>query len=133
MFIAILSYKKPLSEVDKYLAAHREYLAKHYALGHFIASGPQTPRVGGVIMMKSDSRETVDAMAFYPMQLQRYDIVHYRVLYHQSGIFHNTWGQLWQKHKADVEDCDVYKLLSEKNLKFINGEFIRNYPEQSGA
>ena len=88
--------------------------------------------------------------------MQRYDIVHYRVLYHQSGIFHNTWGQLWQKHKADVEyspavrynvsvgnvvifrhkgsvvhyicrripcdrmDCDVYKLLSEKNLKFIN-------------
>ncbi len=28
MFIAILTYKKPLSEVDNYLSAHREYLAK---------------------------------------------------------------------------------------------------------
>lgn len=33
MFIAILTYKKPLSEVDRLLAVHREYLAKHYAAG----------------------------------------------------------------------------------------------------
>ena len=51
MFIAILTYKKPLSEVDRFLAAHRKYLANHYADGDFIASGPQNPRVGGVIMM----------------------------------------------------------------------------------
>lgn len=62
MFIAILTYKKPLSEVDLFLAAHREYLAEHYAAGDFIASGPQTPRVGGVIMIKADNRATVDAI-----------------------------------------------------------------------
>lgn len=62
MFIAILTYKKPLSEVDRYLAAHREYLARHYAAGDFIASGPQTPRIGGVIMMRADNREAVDAI-----------------------------------------------------------------------
>ncbi|WP_304649478.1 YciI family protein [uncultured Duncaniella sp.] len=62
MFIAILTYKKPLSEVDKYLQAHREYLAENYAAGNFIASGPQTPRVGGVIMMRAASREAVDAL-----------------------------------------------------------------------
>lgn len=62
MFIAILTYKKPLSEVDRFLTAHREYLAKHYAAGDFIASGPQSPRVGGVIMMKAESREAVDAI-----------------------------------------------------------------------
>lgn len=62
MFIAILTYIKPLDEVDRYLAAHREYLARHYAAGDFIASGPQTPRVGGVIMMKADSRQTVNSI-----------------------------------------------------------------------
>lgn len=62
MFIAILTYKKPLSEVDRFLTAHREYLAKHYAAGDFIASGPQSPRVGGVIMMKAESREAVNAI-----------------------------------------------------------------------
>lgn len=62
MFIAILTYKKPLSEVDRFLAAHREYLAMHYTAGDFIASGPQTPRVGGVIIIKADNRATVDAI-----------------------------------------------------------------------
>ncbi len=70
VFIAILTYIKPLNEVDRFLAAHRviakrfackEYLSRHYANGDFIASGPQIPRVGGVIMMKADSREAADA------------------------------------------------------------------------
>lgn len=62
MFIAILTYKKPLEEVDRFLQAHREYLAEHYAAGDFIASGPQTPRIGGVIMIKAENRAAVDAI-----------------------------------------------------------------------
>ncbi len=62
MFIAILTYKKPLSEVDKYLQAHRDYLAEHYTAGDFIASGPQNPRVGGVIMIKASGRDAVNAI-----------------------------------------------------------------------
>ena len=62
MFIAILTYKKPLEEVDCFLRAHREYLAKHYAAGDFIASGPQMPRVGGVIMIKANDRTAVEAI-----------------------------------------------------------------------
>lgn len=62
MFIAILTYKKPLEEVDRHLQAHRDYLAEHYAAGDFIASGPQTPRVGGVIMMKADNREEANSI-----------------------------------------------------------------------
>lgn len=62
MFIAILTYKKPLEEVDRYLQAHREYLAEHYAVGDFIASGPQTPRIGGVIMMKGENRTALDTI-----------------------------------------------------------------------
>ena len=62
MFIAILTYKKPIEEVDRFLQAHREYLSKHYTSGDFIASGPQTPRVGGVIMIKADNRALVDSI-----------------------------------------------------------------------
>ncbi|MBD5212329.1 MAG: hypothetical protein HDS74_04435 [Bacteroidales bacterium] len=56
MFIAILTYKKPLEEVDRYLQAHRDYLSEHYVAGDFIMSGPQTPRSGGVIVMKAENR-----------------------------------------------------------------------------
>ncbi|MBD5366450.1 MAG: GTP cyclohydrolase [Bacteroides sp.] len=62
MFIAVLTYKKSLEEVDRYLQAHRDYLAEHYAAGDFIASGPQTPRVGGVIMIKAENRAAVDTI-----------------------------------------------------------------------
>lgn len=81
MFIAILTYKKPLEEVDRFLQAHREYLAEHYAAGHFIASGPQTPRVGGVIMIKADERATVDSIIaqdpFYINGIADYQIVQF--------------------------------------------------------
>lgn len=62
MFIAILTYKKQIEEVDRFLQTHRDYLAEHYAAGDFIASGPQTPRIGGVIMIKADNREAVDSI-----------------------------------------------------------------------
>ncbi len=79
MFIAILTYKKPLSEVDNYLTAHREYLAKHYATGDFITSGPQSPRIGGVIMIKADNREAVDAIiAEDPIHIN--DIADYQIV-----------------------------------------------------
>jgi len=60
MFIAILTYKKPLEEVDRFLQAHRGWLAEHYAQGDIIASGPQTPRVGGVIMMSALDRAAAE-------------------------------------------------------------------------
>lgn len=81
MFIAILTNKTPLEEVDRHLQAHRKYLAKHYAAGDFIASGPKTPRVGGVIMMKADSREAVHAIIaedpFYINGIADYQIVEF--------------------------------------------------------
>ena len=62
MFIVILTYKKSLEEVDRYLQAHRDYLSEHYAAGDFIMSGPQTLRVGGVIVMRAENRSVVDTI-----------------------------------------------------------------------
>lgn len=88
MFIAILTYKKPLEEVDRFLQAHREYLAEHYAAGHFIASGPQTPRVGGVIMIKADEGATVDSIiAQDPFHIN--GIADYRIVQFTPTMFCN--------------------------------------------
>ncbi|WP_438590032.1 YciI family protein [Duncaniella muris] len=86
MFIAILTYRKPLSEVDKFLAAHREYLTKHYAAGDFIASGPQTPRVGGVILMKAESRAEINSIIEQdPFNIN--DIADYRIVEFTPTMF----------------------------------------------
>ncbi len=82
MFIAILTYKKPLEEVDRFLQTHRDYLAVHYDAGDFIASDPQNPRIGGVIMMKSDNRATVDTIisqdSFNINGIAEYQIVEFK-------------------------------------------------------
>ncbi len=39
MFIANLTYVKPLTEVEKYLEEHIAFLNKHYEAGKFICSG----------------------------------------------------------------------------------------------
>lgn len=50
MFIVRLTYKKPLEMVDEYLKAHRSFLDQGYEKNYFLASGPQCPRIGGVIL-----------------------------------------------------------------------------------
>ena len=50
MFIVQLTYKVALTEVDKYLQAHREFLDYHYQQGLFLASGPMKPRTGGILI-----------------------------------------------------------------------------------
>ena len=59
LFIISLSYKAPLTEVDQYLAGHNQFLRKYYENGTFVCSGPKIPRVGGVILCKSDSVDSV--------------------------------------------------------------------------
>lgn len=57
MFVIITRYLKPLSEMEKVTDAHRSFLDRYYQSGHLIASGPQVPRSGGVILAKASSRE----------------------------------------------------------------------------
>ena len=86
MYIAVLTYKKPLEEVDRFLQAHRDYLAEHYAAGEFIASGPRTPRIGGVIMMKADNRAAVEAIiAQDPFNVN--DIAEYQIVEFTPTMF----------------------------------------------
>lgn len=86
MFIAILTYKKPLEEVDRYLQAHRDFLAEHYAAGDLITSGPQNPRIGGVIMIKSNNRIAVESLlAQDPFNIN--DIADYQIVEFTPTLF----------------------------------------------
>ncbi len=50
MYIIELTYNKDISEVEKHLEAHIEYLEKYYELGNFVCSGRKNPRDGGIII-----------------------------------------------------------------------------------
>ena len=81
MFVILLHYVKPLAEVDEYLQEHRKFLDKHYAAGHFLASGAQVPRIGGVILAKNVSREKLDVVLnedpFHREQLATYQVIEF--------------------------------------------------------
>ena len=56
MFIAILTYVRPLDEVDALIPDHLCFLDLHYASGLFVASGRRVPRSGGVILVSGEDR-----------------------------------------------------------------------------
>ena len=63
MFLLRLTYTAPLDEVDAHMRAHMAWLNRGYRDGHFVVSGRQIPRVGGVILVRGDDREAVEALA----------------------------------------------------------------------
>lgn len=79
MFLILLSYKKPLADVDLFVAEHREFLERHYASGRFLLSGRKEPRTGGVILASAGSRAEVEAVVredpFHREGLADYEIV----------------------------------------------------------
>lgn len=81
MFILILKYTSELSEIDNALSAHIEYLNKYYALGKFICSGPQNPRIGGAIVCTAKDRTEVATIIaedpFYAKRLADYEIIEF--------------------------------------------------------
>jgi uncharacterized protein YciI len=78
MFVAISTYLKPLEEVDRWYAAHIEWMMKHYASGRFLGSGRRVPPVGGVIVARAENRaEFLALLAEDPFQqngLAQYDV-----------------------------------------------------------
>ncbi|MDE2481974.1 MAG: GTP cyclohydrolase [bacterium] len=62
MFLLLSRYLKPEAEIDRHLPAHRAFLDRQYAAGHFVVSGPLVPRTGGVIVTVDMPRERLDAI-----------------------------------------------------------------------
>ena len=59
MFVVLLTYVKPLPEVDRHMREHVKFLAEHYAARTFVASGRQVPRTGGVVLARAASKEAL--------------------------------------------------------------------------
>ncbi len=81
MFLVILTYKQPLSEVDRFVPEHREFLARQYADGVFQLSGRKQPRTGGVILAKAASREQLETILrqdpFHREQIADYEVLEF--------------------------------------------------------
>ena len=101
MFIIQLTYKVPLTEVDKYLQAHREFLDYHYKQGLLLASGPMKPRTGGIIIActkdKAHLEEILKQDPFALAEIAEYQITEFSPIKHRDEIkalIQKTEGEL---------------------------------------
>ena len=62
MFVVLLTYQKPLGEIDRLMQEHVRFLQEQYDAGLFVASGRQVPRTGGVILARGTDRPSLEAI-----------------------------------------------------------------------
>jgi len=81
VFLILLTYTKPLAEVDAHVAEHMAFVRKHYASGEFVLSGRKEPRTGGVILARTASRARAEAIVaedpFFRAAVATYEIVEF--------------------------------------------------------
>ena len=63
MFVLLLTYVRPLAEVDALMREHVAWLDDHYASGRFLVSGRRIPRTGGVIVARGEDGDEMEALA----------------------------------------------------------------------
>lgn len=61
MFILSLTYTAELTEVDRHIEPHMDWVKDGYDRGIFLASGRKNPRTGGVIFARG-TRAEIDAI-----------------------------------------------------------------------
>lgn len=81
MFIIELTYKKELSEVEKFLENHKNFLDKNYEKKKFLCSGRKEPRTGGVILSNLLNRKEVEEIIqkdpFFINDIAKYNIIEF--------------------------------------------------------
>lgn len=101
MIIIQLTFKAPLSEVDKYVQAHREFLDYYYKQDVLIVSGPMKPRTGGIIIAASNDKAYLESIfkkdPYYLAELADYQFIEFTPVRHRielQELIQKTEGKL---------------------------------------
>jgi uncharacterized protein YciI len=90
MFLFLINYVRPLNEVDAVLERHVQFLDRNYEAGKFIFSGRRNPRIGGIILCKSDSLEEAQKIAaedpFSQTGVAKYEIIEFTASKYAKGF-----------------------------------------------
>lgn len=90
MFLVLLTYDKPLAEIDRRMRDHVAFLEECYRAGVFLASGRRVPRSGGVILAVAPSRADLETVMshdpFVREGLARFEIVEFRTSLHHPAL-----------------------------------------------
>ena len=62
MLVVLLTYEKPLAEIDRLMREHMRFIQEQYDAGLFVVSGRRVPRTGGVILARGTDRPGLEAI-----------------------------------------------------------------------
>lgn len=60
MFVISIDYKVDFDVIEPLIDEHFEFLNKYYEQGLFVVSGRKEPRTGGIIIVKNESRDSIN-------------------------------------------------------------------------
>jgi uncharacterized protein YciI len=90
VFVLLLTYVKPLAEVDALMREHVAWLNEQYDAGRFLVSGRRIPRTGGVILARGDDREAMEALAatdpFVRGEVATVEVIQFRASQRAAGL-----------------------------------------------
>ncbi len=96
MFVLLLSYVRPVEEVDALMRDHVAWLDEHYDGGRFVVSGRRVPRTGGVIVARGDDRDEIERIVasdpFVAGGVATCEVIHFRASQTANGFDARTPG-----------------------------------------
>lgn len=88
LFVILVKYEVSFPQVEQVLQSHRDYLKKGYDDGFLLASGPQNPLSGGLIIGKFDSKQSAESFTkndpFYTQNIASYSIIEFSPVLHSE-------------------------------------------------
>lgn len=92
-YIVEITYSVPLSRIEQTVAAHRAHLQTGYDRGLLLASGPQNPRQGGILIARATARTELEAFIAQDPYRQE-DLADYRLI-EFLPVMHQSWTAEW--------------------------------------
>lgn len=96
-FIIEIIYNAPIEKIEEIVDKHRAFLKQGYENGVILFSGPQVPRIGGVVVARAESMEKIVEF-FKEDPYQKEGFAHYQYIQF-SPVMHQDFIKDWIENK----------------------------------
>ena len=89
-FLVEITYTIPVEQLGELVTEHRAYIKTGFDKGMILMSGPQSPRLGGIVIARSETKEEIELFFLSdPYALHKaaeYRFVEFVPLMHQAFL-----------------------------------------------
>lgn len=93
MFIVVITYTRPIEEIEAKTEEHRAWLDQHVKSGLLIATGPMVPRTGGILLARGGGTKEALERLLKDDPFQLNDLATYKVVEFKPGKYHPAMAE----------------------------------------